>query len=128
MGKTYVKVENIHDTWGLYSHAVKAGGFLFVSGQVALDRKGNLVGEGDIVAQTEQVMKNLKTVLEAAEVTFDDIVKIKVYLVNLDDRSKFHQVRKKYFKKNLPASTLVKVNSLINKDILVEMEAIALLK
>jgi reactive intermediate/imine deaminase len=128
MERISIKSDKIHDTWGLYSHAVKANNLLFVAGQVALDRQGNLIGKGDIKRQTEQVMKNLKIILEAAGATFDDVVKITTYLVNLDDRATFHQIRKKYFKKNQPASTLVKVDSLINKDMLLEVEAIALVK
>jgi 2-iminobutanoate/2-iminopropanoate deaminase len=128
LGKKIVDVKGIHGTWNLYSHGVSANGFLFISGQVALDEKGDLVGKGDIEAQTEQVMKNLDQILSAANATFGDIVKITVHLVDFADRQMFHKVRKKYFGKNLPASTLVMVKSLIDKDMLVEVEAIACLK
>lgn len=128
MGKELFKVEGIHDTWNLYSHGVVANDFLFISGQVALDEKGNLVGKGDIEAQTEQVMQNLKRILEGAKADFGDIVKITVHLIDFADRQRFHKVRRKYFGNNLPASTLVMVNSLIDKDMLVEVEAIAYLK
>lgn len=123
-----LKVNGVHGTWNLYSHAVVANGFLFISGQVALDEAGNLVGRGDIKAQTEQVMKNLKKILEAAGATFVDIVKITVHLIDFADRRDFHEVRKMYFGDNLPASTLVMVKSLIDKDMLVEVEAIARVK
>lgn len=121
----YVKVENTYATGGLYSQAVKANGLLFISGQVALDKEGNLVGKGDITLQTQQVMENLKATLEAAGCTFKDVIRISIFLANLDDRPKFHDVRKRYFEQNLPASTLLVVKSLANKDFLVEVEAVA---
>ena len=123
-----LNVKGIHGTWNLYSHGVVANNFLFISGQVALDEKGEIVGKNDIELQTEQVMQNLEKILKAANAIFNDIVKIRVNLVNLNDRQKFHKIRRKYFGENLPASTLVQVNSLIDKDLLVEVEAIACLK
>ena len=128
LAKKTLNVKGIHDTWNLYSHGVVANDFLFISGQVALDEKGEIVGRNDIELQTEQVMQNLEKILKAANATFSDIVKIRVNLLNLNDRQKFHKIRRKYFGENLPASTLVEVNSLIDKDLLVEVEAIACLK
>jgi reactive intermediate/imine deaminase len=128
LAKIELDVKDIHDTWNLYSHGVVANDFLFISGQVALDEMGAIVGKGDIETQTEQVMQNLEKILKTANATFMDIVKITVNLVNFADRQGFHKVRKKYFGKSLPASTLVMVNSLIDKDLLVEVEAIACLK
>jgi len=124
----YVNVEATYATGGLYSQAVKSNGLLFISGQVALDKDGNLVGKGDITAQTEQIMENSKATLEAGGCTFKDVIKISTFLTNLDDRPKFHEVRKRYFKESLPASTLVVVKSLANKDWLVEVEAVAQLQ
>jgi reactive intermediate/imine deaminase len=121
----YVKVENTYATGGLYSQAVKANGLLFISGQVALDKEGDLVGKGDITLQTQQVMENLKATLDAAGCTFKEVIRISIFLANLDDRPKFHDVRKRYFKESLPASTLLVVKSLANKDFLVEVEAVA---
>jgi len=128
LAKIELDVKGIHDTWNLYSHGVVANNFLFVSGQVALDEKGNVVGKGDIEVQTEQVMKNLEKILKTANATFEDVVKITVNLVNFADRQGFHKVKRKYFGKSLPASTLVMVGSLIDKDLLVEVEAIVCLK
>jgi len=121
----YVKVENTYATGGMYSQAVKADRLLFISGQVALDKEGNLVGKGDITIQTQQVMENLKATLEAAGCTFKDVIRISIFLVNLDDRPKFHDVRKRYFGHSVPASTLLVVKSLANTDFLVEVEAVA---
>ncbi len=124
--KRTVNVKNIHGTWGLYSHAIVAGNFMFISGQVALDENEQVVGK-DIETQTNQVMKNIQKILEAENATFDNIVKIRVNLVNLADRPGFHKIRKQYFRENLPASTLVIVTSLVDKELLVEVEAIAYL-
>ena len=124
--KRVVNPKGMHGTWGLYSHAVVAGNFMFISGQVALDEHEKVVGK-EIETQTEQVMKNLQKILEAENATFDNIVKIRVNLVNLADRPGFHKVRKKYFKDNFPASTLAMVSSLIDKELLVEVEAVAYL-
>lgn len=70
-------------------------------------------------------MENLKVTLEAAGCAFKDVVKISVFLANLDDRPKFHEVRKRYFKQNLPASTLPVVKSVANRGWLVEVEVVA---
>jgi len=118
-----VRVDATANTGGLYSQAVKSNGLLFISGQVALDKSGNLVGH-DIATQTDQVMRNMKATLEAAGCTFNDVIKISIFLVNLEDRSKFHEVRKRYFTGEQPASTLLVVKSLANKDWLVEVEAV----
>ncbi len=119
-----LRVDTTADTGGLYSQAVKSSRLLFISGQVALDKNGNLVGK-DIATQTDQVMKNIKAVLTAAGCTFNDVIKISIFLVNLEDRPKFHEVRKKYFTGEQPASTLLVVKSLANKGYLVEVEAVA---
>jgi enamine deaminase RidA (YjgF/YER057c/UK114 family) len=97
-----------------YSHAVKVDRTLYIAGQVALDAQGNLVGRGDIRAQTEQVFRNLQAVLEACGGSLQDLVKITVYLV-------------RYLGANPPASTLVVVSQLASPDFLVEVEGIAVL-
>ncbi len=119
-----VRVDATADTAGLYSQAAKSNGLLFISGQVAVDRSGKLVGH-DIATQTDQVMKNLNATLEAAGCTFNDVIKISIFLVNLEDRPKFHEVRRKYFTGDQPTSTLLVVKSLANKEYLVEVEAVA---
>lgn len=119
-----VQVNDTANTSGLYSQAIKSKGLLFISGQVGIDKNGELVGH-EIATQTDQVMKNLQATLKAAGCTFEDVIKISVFLVNLDDRPKFHEVRKKYFMESQPASTLLVVKSLANKEYLVEVEAVA---
>lgn len=121
----HISVPETYGTGGLYSQAVSSNGLLFISGQVGLDKDENLVGKGDITAQTEQVMKNLEATLKSAGCTFKDVIRISIFLLNLEDRPRFHEVRKRYFKDSQPASTLLVVKSLANADYLVEVEAIA---
>lgn len=98
---------------------------IFASGQVAEDSEGNTVGKGDIVLQTEQVLKNLQNVLEASGASLADVVKVTVFLRNMEHRNAVAEVRKRFFKDNLPASTLVEVSKLAHQDWLIEIEAVA---
>ncbi len=79
---------------------------------MALDGDGRLVGPGDVVAQTRQVLDNVRRVLAAGGATLDDVVKVTVYLANVDDRPRVNEVRQAYFGANRPASTLVEVSRL----------------
>jgi reactive intermediate/imine deaminase len=108
-----------------YSNGVRAGDTVYVSGQVALDAGGRLVGPGDVVAQTRQTLDNVKAVLAAAGATLDDVVKVTVYLADVDDRPRVNEVRRAYFGPNRPASTLVEVSRLALEGLLIEIEAIA---
>jgi 2-iminobutanoate/2-iminopropanoate deaminase len=113
-----------------YTHAVvtKPGKLIFLSGQVANDPSGQLVGKGDLKAQTEQVFANLKTALAAAGATFTDVVKITFYVKNYTptDLPALRAIRDKYVNTaEPPASTLVGVASLFQDDYLIEVDAIA---
>jgi len=112
-----------------YSHGVKvkAGTFLFLAGQVAFDKDGNIVGKGDAAAQTRQLLENMRSVLEEAGATFNNIVNVKVYLKDLKDFEAVHKVRLEYFSKEPPSSTLVEVKSLVHPELLVEIDAVAAL-
>ena len=112
-----------------YSHAIKSGNLLFISGQIPMDAQGRIVGVRDIRAQTRQVFENLGAVLKEAGATFDNIVKWNGYLVNMDENLVPHaEVRAEFFSKQpLPAATLVEVKSLAMRDFLLEVEAIAVL-
>ncbi len=114
---------------GVFSHAIKAEGkqFLFISGLTARDRSGKVVGKGDMKAQTRQVLENMKIVLEEAGASFDQIVKVTVYVTDMKDFREIHEVRAQYFKGDLPASTLVQVTRLVNEDCLIEIDAVAVL-
>ena len=110
-----------------YSHVVSARGgrTIYIAGQVALDAKGQLVGDGDLAAQTRQVFANLEVALKAAGATFDDVVKLNTYMRDATQVQMIRDVRGKYFTKALPASTLVEVSRLANPGFLVEIEVVA---
>jgi 2-iminobutanoate/2-iminopropanoate deaminase len=110
-----------------YSHAVKAGDTIYVSGQASLDASRTLLGSGDVVAQTRRVIENLRTILAAAGATLNDVVKVTVYLADREDRARVNAVREEYFGANRPASTLIEVGRFPIDGMLVEMEAIAVL-
>ena len=112
---------------GPYSQGVKAGGFLFLSGQIALDPKTMAVVEGDAAAQAEQVMKNMKGALESQGLDYSDVVKTTVFIKDMNDFGKINEVYGKYFAKDAPARSCVEVARL-PKDVLIEIEAIVLLK
>lgn len=108
--------------------SVQGGRTLYIAGQVALDAAGNLVGRGDLLAQTEQVYKNLSLALAGAGATFADVVKLNVYVVGYtsEQRAIVQSVREKYVSKDTPpASTLVGVQALASSAFLVEIEAVA---
>lgn len=113
-----------------YTHVVtaRAARTLYISGQVAVDDQGDVVGVGDLRAQTDQTMKNLKIALDAGGATFDDVVKITIFVVDYqpDHRAVLAEVRGSYFSAtNPPAATLIGVTALATPDFLVEIEAIA---
>ncbi len=125
---TLIRAKGLSEPISHYSDAVRAGNTIYVSGQASLDAKGNLVGPSDVVAQTRQTLENMKTVLAAAGATLDDVVKVTVYLANRDDRPKVNEVRKEYFKANRPASTLIEISRFAIEGMLIEIEAIAVVK
>jgi 2-iminobutanoate/2-iminopropanoate deaminase len=114
----------------LYSHVVVASGekLVFISGQLARDQDGNIVGPGDMRAQIRQVGENLRKGLEAAGASLDDLVKTTTYVTDIDEFFKHVDVRHDYLGVSLPASTTVEVRRLSHPSLLVEIEAIALLK
>jgi 2-iminobutanoate/2-iminopropanoate deaminase len=109
-----------------YTDAVQAGGLLFVSGCVPVDEGGQLVGSGDVVAQARQVFANVGKVLAAAGARFGDIVKVTVYLLNVDDRARINPVRRDVFGRSRPASTLIEVSRLAVPGALLEIDAVAI--
>jgi 2-iminobutanoate/2-iminopropanoate deaminase len=107
-----------------YTDAVRAGDTIWVSGLLAVDRAGGLVGGADVVAQVEQVFRNLAVVLEHAGAGFADIVKVVVYLTDIEHRGPINEVRRRYFGAARPASTLLEVSRLAHPDALVEIDAV----
>jgi 2-iminobutanoate/2-iminopropanoate deaminase len=110
-----------------FVHVVRAGRLVFVSGCVASDDKGRTVGGSDIVAQTRQAHENIKRCLAAACATFADVCKVTVFLRNVADREKVNTVRKEYFGAHRPASTLLEISRLVRDDLLIEIEATAVI-
>jgi len=108
---------------GPYSQAVQHGNFLFVSGQIAIDPKSGNIIEGDIEAQTEQVLKNLAAIIDAAGMSLQDAVKCTCFLKDMNDFAKFNAGYENYFGESLPARETVEVSRL-PKDVLVEVSAI----
>jgi 2-iminobutanoate/2-iminopropanoate deaminase len=109
---------------GPYSQAIKSGGFLFASGQVALDPRSNEFLSGDIRQQTERALENIKGILEAGGVNLHHIVKTTVFLKDMNDFAAMNEVYGKYFTSAPPARSTVQVARL-PKDALVEIEVIA---
>lgn len=128
--KNYPTVPELSTPRG-YNYVVTATGkMVFVAGQIALDKDGNVVGKGDLRAQTVQVLENVKACLAAAGATFADVVKLNTYVVNLkvQDLPIIREARSAYFPaENPPASTMVGVTALAIEGLLIEIEAVAML-
>lgn len=106
---------------------INSGRMVLVSGQVAVDKDGNIVGKGDMRAQTKQVFENLKTALQSVGATFDDVVKLNSFIVDMPaNLPAYRDVRTEYLAKNAhpPASTTVGVSALVRPELLLEMEAV----
>lgn len=110
---------------GPYSQAIKANGFIFTSGQIAIDPATQQVVTGDAAAQTERVLRNLSEILEAAGSGLGKVVRCTVFLKNMNDFTAMNQVYGKYFSSAPPARSTVEVARL-PKDVLVEIDVIAL--
>jgi len=115
---------------GAYTPAISVTGgrTIYISGQVSQDGEGNIVGKGDLLAQTEQVYKNLVMTFAASGASFNDVVKLNVPVVGYkpENRAQLQSVREKYVnKENPPASTLIGVQALARAEFLVEVEAVA---
>jgi enamine deaminase RidA (YjgF/YER057c/UK114 family) len=112
----------------LYSHVVVAEGkrLIFVAGQLARDREGNVVGKGDMRAQMRQVGENIKAALEAAGASLGDLVKTTTYVTDIEEFFRHVDVRMEYLGAALPTSTTVEVRRLAHPDFLVEVEAMAI--
>ena len=111
---------------GPYSQAVRANGFVFLSGQIPLDPKTQQVVEGDVAAQTERVLQNLKGVVEAAGSSLQHVVKTTVFLADMNDFAAMNEVYGRYFTAHPPARSTVQVSRL-PRDVRVEIDLIALL-
>jgi reactive intermediate/imine deaminase len=111
-----------------YTDAVRFGNLLFVSGVAPVDAAGRLVGGGDVAAQARQIFVNLKSILRAADADFSDVLKVTVYLTDVNDRGKINPVRQEYFGAARPASTLIGIKQLAIDGMKIEIEAVVGLK
>ncbi|MGC2237334.1 MAG: RidA family protein [Pyrinomonadaceae bacterium] len=124
--KEIISTEKAPGAIGPYSQAVKAGNIVFCSGQIPIDpATGNFVSE-DVAEQTEQVLKNLSAVLDAAGTSLNDVVKTTVFLADMNDFAAMNEVYAKYFSENKPARATVQAARL-PRDARVEIECIAVI-
>ena len=123
----FIKSDTLPPSVG-YSQAVtvRSGSLVYVAGQVAMDPSGKLVGLGDFRAQAEQIFENLKAALAASGTSFDNVVKLNSYFVDIKQAPVFREVRDKYINvTHPPVSTAVEVRGLVREEWLLEVEAIA---
>lgn len=115
-----------------YSHSVEIDlgncKMIILSGQIALDKNGNLVGKGNLAEQAEQVFVNIKNIVAASGGTMDDVIKINIYMIDISQAQVMRNVRNKFINlENPPTSILMQVSKLVRDDILIEIEATAII-
>ena len=121
--KKIISTDNAPAAIGPYAQAVRYGNMLFVSGQIAIDPGTGQIVEGDIEAQTKQVLENLQAIIKAAGMTLQNVLKCSCFLKDMEDFVKFNAVYNSYFAESLPARETVEVGRL-PKDVRVEVSAI----
>jgi len=126
MKREEIRVKSQAEPISHFTDAVRAGELLFVSGIVAVDRDGHLVGGDDVVEQIRQVFRNMGEVLTAAGCGFADVVKVTVFLTDIADRPRINPVRQEVFGHARPASTLIEVSRLAVEGARVEIECVAI--
>jgi enamine deaminase RidA (YjgF/YER057c/UK114 family) len=127
-GKQQVRSDRLREPSGHFSQAIAVeakGRIVFVSGMTARRADGTIAGIGDIQAQTRQVCENIRSALESAGGTLDDVCRVDVFVRNMEHFDRIHQVRREYFKAPAPASTMVEVTKMVHPDYLIEINAIA---
>ena len=120
-----IRLETGAEPLSHYTDAVRFGNLLFISGIPPLDADGHVVAEGDPAGQTEFILATMGQILSRAGASFADVLKVTVYLTDVEDRVKINPVRQRYFGNTKPASTLVEVSKLAVPGMLVEIEAVA---
>jgi len=126
MSREEYRVDGLAEPISHFTDAVRADDLLYVSGIVAVDGDGALVGGDDVVAQARRVFENMRAVLAAAGCGFEDVVKVTIFLTDVDDRPLINPVRQEVFGATRPASTLVEVPCLAVDGAKVEIECVAL--
>ena len=129
MAQKIIQPKDLSDPRPRYSQGILAEGgkLLFIAGQTASDKDGNIVGKGDIEAQTHQVFKNLSAVLKEAGGSLENLVMTTTYITDREYREGYNRVRMQYYKTNPPTSTLVIVKGLAHPDYLIEINGVAVL-
>ncbi len=128
MAKQQVTTAKVREPMGHFSQAIAIeakGRLVFISGMTARRPDGSIAGIGDVEAQTRQVCENIKSAVESAGGTLDDICRVDVYVRNIEHFEKIHKVRREYFKAPAPASTMVEVTKMVSPEYLIEISAIA---
>ena len=125
MSREILDVSSVHPTGGTYSHVVRSGDTLYLSGQVAKAPDGSVIGAGDAEAQCRQVFANLRAILAESGSSLDEVIKFTTYLTDAAYVEAYRSVRNDLLAKPMPANTLVIVAGLASPDLLVEIEAIA---
>lgn len=124
MNKQIIQTKNAPAAIGPYSQAVKAGGFLFLSGQIAINPATGNLEQTDIETETHRVMKNIEAILKQANLKFENIVKATIFLKRMDDFAKVNSVYSTYFNSDFPARETVEVSRL-PKNVNIEISVIA---
>jgi 2-iminobutanoate/2-iminopropanoate deaminase len=130
MAKQQVTTSKVREPMGHFSQAIAIeakGKLVFISGMTARCPDGTIAGIGDVESQTRQVCENLKSAVEAAGGTMEDICRVDVYVRNIEHFDKIHKVRREYFKAPAPASTMVEVTKMVSPEYLIEINAIAMI-
>ncbi len=128
MPQKVVQPNGLWDPRPRFAQVVQSGGQVYIAGQTAVDENGNVVGKGNIEAQTRQVFQNLQKCLESVGAGFDKVVKLNIYSTDLDAHLEcITKLRREYFPKEPAASTTIQVSRLVHPDWLIEIEAIAVL-
>ena len=129
--KQQVTTDKLRQPNGHFSQATvieAQGKLVFVSGMTSRRPDGTIAGIGDVSEQTRQVCENIKAAMEAAGGTLDDVVRVDVYVRNMEHFDKIHAVRREYFKPPLPASTMVEITKMTSPEYLIEINAIGVVK
>lgn len=127
MARTPIAPPDMKDQRPRYTLGWRVGQTIYVAGQLPYDRDGNLIGLGDIKAQTRRVLENVRKVVEAGGGTMNDVVKLTVFVTDVRYREPYAEVRSEFFGPNPPASTLVQISNLALPGAMIEIEAVAAL-